>query len=54
MENDRKSGLKDPFEDDELDDAVSAADDTGMIAEQREIVAEQIAQAQEEEPPEGG
>jgi len=30
-----------PFADDELDDAVGAADDTGMVAQQQEINAEE-------------
>lgn len=46
----KREGL---FEDDDLDDAVAGADDTGMVRQQQIIAEEEIAQGEdpgEEEP----
>ena len=51
MEKERENKVKDPFEQDDLDDAVAAADDTGMIAGRRDTVMEEIEEAQEPDRP---
>lgn len=47
MDKERKNGPDDTAENDELDDAVTAADDTGMIAQQQHIVDEEILLGEE-------
>lgn len=51
MEKERHGGLEDPFENDDLDDEVLAADDTGMVASQHLIVEQEIARGEEGELP---
>lgn len=43
----KKDPLTELFEDDDLDEAVTSADDTGMVAEQR-IIAEEEPLIEEE------
>ena len=43
-----------PFDHDELDDVVIAADDTGLLAEQRLITEAELEEAQETEGDAGG
>lgn len=42
-----------PFDHDELDDAVIAADDTGMLATERTITEVELEEAQEGDSDEG-
>lgn len=52
----QKHSPKNIFEDDDLDEAVTAADDTGMVSAERLISEEPIIEATEEpeETPEEG
>lgn len=48
-EREKDTGI---FEDDDLDEAVTAADDTGMVATEQEIAEEEILSHLQEEPDE--
>ena len=48
MEKEHKSVPESLFDNDELDDAVINADDTGMVAAQHEIAEEEILRAEDE------
>ncbi len=53
MDQDQKG--RGPSADDDLDDAIGAADDTGMVAQQQEINAEEaMVPEYDDEEPEGG
>lgn len=54
MEKERHGGLEDPFENDDLDTEVLAADDTGMLASQQVVIEQEIARGEAGELPDEG
>jgi hypothetical protein len=48
MDNEREKKPGNVFDDDELDDAVINADDTGMVQTQHELVEEELLGEEEE------
>ena len=48
--NKPKHGLNELFNNEDLDEAVESADDTGMVAEQRQIVEEEMLLDEDDKP----